>query len=401
MIDASGPWGTGPFTLTEGYSSINTRCAIMRSEPFACVWLIESEDRSDRLVLEANRNHWNTERGPRLARVVFRNNLSPAQALDLCISTEGEVDIATEVSPADAQRVLASEYANLVACDANRVLVGIINRYPSDVPLGDQRMRKALNLAVDCQKLITEGFGGYANPLCALTPSWCGGFPADAQPYPYDPEHAKKLMSEVGWPVGRNLRIATPGPLEGIARFVAFNVGTALGIGVDVLVVPEEKLLAGSRALVEKKLPPPWDVLIHGWFDLSSEAPPAAVHREFFGSDGAFRAGPELPKFDKLYADMVTQIDGQKLVKVAEQIDRYVFDEALALFLCAPQALYAVNKHVNFGPYRTTFELAETEVDEQHWSRRNMAASSQAAQAAATSSKGLAGFSGASSGNAC
>jgi len=33
---------------------------------------------------------------------------------------------------------------------------------------------------------------------------------------------------------------------------------------------------------------------------------------------------------------MAAQIDGQKLVKVAEQIDRYVYDEALALFLCAP-----------------------------------------------------------------
>lgn len=121
-----------------------------------------------------------------------------------------------------------------------------------------------------------------------------------------------------------------------------------------------------------------------------------------YTSDGAFRAGPELAEFDKLYAEMAAQIDGQKLIKVAEQIDRYVFDEALALFLCAPQALYAVNKHVNFGLYRTTFELAETEVDEQHWSQRNRAASSQAAQAAATpSSKGLTGFSGASSGNAC
>ena len=79
---------------------------------------------------------------------------------------------------------------------------------------------------------------------------------------------------------------------------------------------------------------------------------------------------------------MAAQIDGQKLVKVAEQIDRYVFDEALALFLCAPQALYAVNTHVDFGPYRTTFELAETEVDEQHWSRRRAQDDSQAAQAA-------------------
>ncbi|MFL5653787.1 MAG: ABC transporter substrate-binding protein [Ktedonobacteraceae bacterium] len=374
----------------------------MRADPFACSWLIEGEDRSERLVLEANRNHWNIERGPHLERVIFRNNLSPAEALELCISTEGEIDIVTEVSPADAQRVLASQYANLVACDANRVLVGIINRYSSDVPLHDRRTRKALNLAVNRQKIITEGLGGYANPLCALTPSWCGGFPPGAEPYAHDPEQAKKLMGEAGWPAGRNLRIASPAPLAGIAQLVAADVGAALGIGVDVIVVPEEKLLAGSRALVEKKLPPPWDVLIFGWFDLSSEAPPAAVHREFFGSDGAFRAGPELAEFDKLYAEMTAQIEGEKLVKVAEQIDRYVFDEALALFLCAPQALYAVNKHVNFGPYRTTFELAETQVDEQHWSRRGIRGSSQATQTASESGrKGLTDFSGASSGHAC
>jgi hypothetical protein len=41
-----------------------------------------------------------------------------------------------------------------------------------------------------------------------------------------------------------------------------------------------------------------------------------------------------------------------------------------ALFLCAPQALYAVNRHVAFDGYAATFELAETEVASQHWSRR-------------------------------
>ncbi len=299
----------------------------MRPDPFACSWLIESQDRTARVVLEANRSHWNIERGPRLERVIFRNDLSPAEALELCISMDGEIDIVTEVSPADVQCVLASQYANLVVCDTNRVLVGIINRSPSDVPLHDQRTRKALNLAVNRQKIITEGFGGYANPLCALAPSWCGGFSQGAEPYPHDPEQARKLIGEVGWPVGRNLHIASPGPLAVIAQLVASDVRAALGIGVDVIVVPEEKLLAGSRALVEKKLSLLWDVLLFGWFDLSSEAPPAAVHREFFGADGAFRAGPELAEFDKLYTEMATQIDGEKLVKVAERIDSYVFDE--------------------------------------------------------------------------
>lgn len=253
MIDAPGPWGTGPFTLTEGYSSINTRIAIMKTDPFSSAGLIESEDRSARLVLQANQSHWNHERGPRLQRVVFRNDLTPAEALELCISMEGEMDIVTEVSPADAARVLHSQYAKLVECDANRVLVGILNRSHGDVPLSDKRVRQALNLAVDCQKVIEQGLGGYANPICALTPSWCGGFPADAKPYPHDPGQAKQLLDEVGWPSGRNLRLAAPVPFGGIAQLVADDITAALGMGVDIMLVPPEKMLAGARALAEKK----------------------------------------------------------------------------------------------------------------------------------------------------
>src|SRR5260370_17722294 len=104
-----------------------------------------------------------------------------------------------------------------------------------------------------------------------------------------------------------------------MARLVASDVQAALDIGVDVIVAPQEKLLAGTRMLVEKKLIPPWDMLIFGWFDLSSEAPPAAIHREFFGSDGAFRAGPELPEFNKLYAEMAAQTNVQRLPKTPNQ----------------------------------------------------------------------------------
>ena len=99
MIDAPGPWGTGPFTLTEGYSSLEVEVALVQADPLACVWLPTSQPRSERLVLEANPDHWNLERGPRLERVVFRNDLSPAEALDLVCTTEGEVDVVTEVAP--------------------------------------------------------------------------------------------------------------------------------------------------------------------------------------------------------------------------------------------------------------------------------------------------------------
>ncbi|MDN5750386.1 MAG: hypothetical protein L0H64_18045, partial [Pseudonocardia sp.] len=52
----------------------------------------------------------------------------------------------------------------------------------------------------------------------------------------------------------------------------------------------------------------------------------------------------------------------------APRIDRYTTRQALALFLVAPQVLYAVNRHVRFVPYATTFELADTRVSRGHWS---------------------------------
>ncbi|MDP9433813.1 MAG: ABC transporter substrate-binding protein [Actinomycetota bacterium] len=368
MIDEAGPWGTGPFTLVQGASSITTHQLLLSANPLAATNVIASEQRDPLVVLEANLDHWNrAERGPRIERAVFRNDLTPAQALDLCLSTDGEVDIVTEVSPADAERVQASEHARLVVNDANRVLVGIINRQERDVPLSDPEVRRALNLAVDRAKVVAQGLNGYATPLSALTPPWCSGLPQGAKPYDHDPDRARELFRS--WPEGRPVRLATAGAFAGVAELIADDLRSALGVEVEVTVVPDEAAPVGARVLVENKLPASWDVLLFGWFDLSSEAPPAAVHREFFGLDGAFRIGPPVPEFDTLFDEMKVQLDGERLVEVAERIDAMCFDQAFALFLCAPQALYAVNNHVSFGPYRTTFEIAEVTVDEGHWSR--------------------------------
>jgi ABC-type transport system substrate-binding protein len=235
------------------------------------------------------------------------------------------------------------------------------------------RMREALNWAVDRHQMAAEGLAGYATPLAGMTPSWCAGMFPGAEPRRRDPARARELASAAGWPEGRPLRIATPAPFEGLARIVAADVEDALGIGTELIAVPDEQLTAGARRLVEKKLPLPWDVLLHAWFDLSSDMPPAVIHREFFGHDGAFRAGPPDAEFDRRFGALARATDPAEARRLAEDIDRYCFEQSKALFLCAPQALYAVNRHVDFKAYRATFELADTEVDTAHWSRRDEA----------------------------
>jgi peptide/nickel transport system substrate-binding protein len=232
------------------------------------------------------------------------------------------------------------------------------------------RARKALNLAVDRERLIREGFAGYAYPLAGLIPHYAAGYSRDRERYPYDPHEAKKLLSEAGYPEGRALKLAAPADLEGIANLLAEDFRSSLDIEVDVILIPPEDLLTAQHALVEKVMDLPFDVLVHAWFDLTSDAPAAFLHSWFYHSMGAFRAGPPIPEFEQLMERYVVQTDPQKLNKLDAEMDRLAYEEALSVFLCAPQALYAVNRHVNFVGYAATFELAETEVGEEHWSRR-------------------------------
>jgi peptide/nickel transport system substrate-binding protein len=371
VIDAAGPWGTGPFTLTEGYSAIfGYGIAFICAEPFAATWLGAREDRAGRVVLEANDRHWNTLRGPRLQKVIYRNDLGPAEALAAICDREGEVDIVSEVSAADARRVTDSRHARLVAIDAMRILVAVVNRGPEAAPMDDVRVRKALNHGVDRDRLVRDVLHGYGTPLAGMTPPWAKGYPKDLQPYTFDPERARALLAEAGWPAGRALRLAAPPPLAGIGGWLQSAYRESLGIDVELLQPSGQEFQAWERALVEKKLPLPWDLLVHAWLDLSADVPPAVMHREFFHTVGGFRAGPSVPEFDRLFAEYIRQVDDRSLEEIGARLDQLAYDEALAVFLASAQALYAVNEHVSFVAHRATFELAETEVSEQHWSRR-------------------------------
>jgi len=87
VIDAPGPWGSGPFVLAEGHSSLDTEQAVTSEGPFACTWL-QRQDRTPQVRLRANTDYWDAVRGPHLREIVFRNDLSRSEALDLVCDGE-------------------------------------------------------------------------------------------------------------------------------------------------------------------------------------------------------------------------------------------------------------------------------------------------------------------------
>lgn len=76
-----------------------------------------------------------------------------------------------------------------------------------DSPLRDRRIRLALNLAIDREKLVTYLLNGNGYPASSgMMPRGIPGFDSTAVPgYRYDPDRAAALMAEAGFPGGKGM----------------------------------------------------------------------------------------------------------------------------------------------------------------------------------------------------
>lgn len=302
--------------------------------------------------------------------MTFLNDIEQQKAIELVCEGEGEVDIVTNIAPEDAEKVENSEYAKLISADALRNVFGIFNREPDDNLLNDLRMRQAINLSIDRQTLVEEGLKGYGEPAGGLTPLWTYSFLNRPSPYAFDPKKAAQLRAESAWEDSRELRLVVPNEFAALGDLIAVNLRDGLQLTVDLRILSSEEKLTNLRNLAERKGTFDWDIFVYGWSGQISDAPPLELHYQVLGKYGALRCGGETPEFDDLYRQFNEQTDQLKQAQFANDLDKFTYDDASAMFLCSRQALYAVNKEVSFTPYASTFELAECEASKKHWSRR-------------------------------
>lgn len=102
--------------------------------------------------------------------------------------------------------------------------------------MSDPRVRVAMNLAVDKELLASTLYGGFARPNNAqhLTPESLG-FNDDVGPFPYDPDQARALLAEAGYPDGFQVTMNVPNGRYLRAEETAQLVAQQLeDIGLDV-----------------------------------------------------------------------------------------------------------------------------------------------------------------------
>ncbi len=189
-----------------------------------------------------------------LTEVVFTTISQDATRVAALLS--GEVDMIDPVPLQDIQRVNANPNTRVMAGPEARVIFLGFDQHRDELkysnvkgknPFKDVRVRKAFYQAIDEDTIKTKVMRGLASPTPLMVPA--SVFPVskmgpDFKRFPYDPEAAKKLLADAGYPNGfevgldcPNDRYVNDGPIcEAIIGMLA-----RVGVKVTPMIQPKAK----------------------------------------------------------------------------------------------------------------------------------------------------------------
>jgi peptide/nickel transport system substrate-binding protein len=152
---------------------------------------------AEQIVLERNPNYWGGQ--ATFDTVIFKPYTEDSTRL--AALEAGEIDLAYNVPPDDAQRLIDQGLG--VSWIPLGQGMNLTEKLTIDSPLTDKRVRQAMNYALNVDSLVNDIMLGYAQKLNGqiVGPS-ATGYNPDLRPYPYDPEKAKQLLTEAGYPDG-------------------------------------------------------------------------------------------------------------------------------------------------------------------------------------------------------
>ena len=168
--------GTGPYKLTQ--------------------WT-----RGQDLVMEANPNYWGGT--PPIKKI--RVKVIPELGTRAAAVRSGEVHVAKDMPLEEIDAFNKSGKVMAKVTPSNRVPFYFFEvRKP---PMDNPKVRQAINYGANIDGIIKAILLGNATRVSTIVAPWHVGFPSKLTPYPYDPDKAKALLTEAGFPSGIDLNI--------------------------------------------------------------------------------------------------------------------------------------------------------------------------------------------------
>lgn len=169
-------------------------------------YVVTSWTRNAEVVLEANPNYWGGQ--PEVQKVIISVIPDPS-TLSMKFQS-GELDIldCDHLDSAVVNSTYKTAYADQMIY-ANRLSLTYFALNENVAPLNDVKVRKALQMAIDRQSILDSVYDGNGNLEDGIYPHGLIGFSeANQGKISYDPEGAKALLAEAGYPNGFDLELS-------------------------------------------------------------------------------------------------------------------------------------------------------------------------------------------------
>ncbi len=194
-----------------------------------------------RIQYEAVPNSWRKPLVPRLEIIAAPDAFTRTQAV-----LANQLDIALVLGP---EETMAIEGGGGIGMSwPTAALQSISFHHGKGTPLDDVRVREALNLAVDRDALVDVLLGGIPEPATQPGVSYAYGFNSELPPITYDPERAKSLLAEAGYPDGFSFVVegaVGSGPNDAAVYQLVAQFLAAVGVTMEIRTFPITQLIRG------------------------------------------------------------------------------------------------------------------------------------------------------------
>lgn len=294
-----------------------------------------------RFVIVKNPGHPDLKSNPQAPdEIIFRIMREPEQRITALLN--GEIQIAQFIPPHLRGRVEKNPGAKVAATDAIELM--FLAMSPKFKPWDNKLLRQAVAYAIDRGTIIATLLRGEATRLDGpIGPGQYGYDPNLKPKYEYNPEKARQMVKQAGFPNGVDVDFYTPVGRYTLDKQIAEAIVPMLNaVGIRTKLQTPDWATLWANVQVGKV---PFYYMGRG-----GVVDPSVALSQYFETGGSPRIGYSNPKLDKLLAEERQTFDPAKRKKVLSEGMSIITEDAPAHFLWRHQLTYGLARNIEHKP---------------------------------------------------
>jgi peptide/nickel transport system substrate-binding protein len=322
------------------------------------------------LQFESYAGHWS---GPPAWRQVEFRLIDESGLASVSALLAGEVDLIDNVGPDQLVELRRRDDVELATCDSNRVWYLFFDQFrdaspwiadrqgrplPQN-PLKDQRVRRAISLAIDREFITSRLMAGQGKPVGDVAGPGVFGVNLALGPPLYDPRAARQLLAEAGYDEGFSIT------LHG-SRDRSFHGATTLRAialmlnAIGVTCKPEALPAAEFYSRASKG---EFSFGLSGWGSITGETSYSlrlllCTPDPARGFGGVNRGGYANPRVDALVREAVGAMDERRRRSLLEEASAIAMADVAIAPICSRTTTWASKRGIRYEPQADGATLA-------------------------------------------